>query len=81
MSRGNTIFMAALGGAALAAVIANYLTTESGRQLLNTASDTLKDLSGKATEYAKNNLSGVLNETKSSIGDVVKEKLSEQLQK
>ena len=59
MSRNNVI-LAALAGAAAAALIANYLGTERGKELLNTASDTLKDLSGKATEFAKNNLPGVV---------------------
>jgi hypothetical protein len=81
MTRGNTILLAALGGAAIAAVLANYLMTEKGRELLNSASGTLKDLSGKASEYAKNNLSEVLEETKSSVGQVVKEKIAQQLSK
>jgi hypothetical protein len=62
MSRNNVI-IAALAGAAAAALIANYLGTERGKQLLSTASDTLKDLSGKATEFAKNNLPGVVKST------------------
>ena len=81
MTRGNTILLAALGGAAIAAVLANYLMTEQGRELLHSASGTLKDLSGKASEYAKNNLSEVLEETKSSVGQVVKEKIAQQLSK
>lgn len=81
MTRGNTILLAAVGGAAIAAVLANYLMTEKGRELLNSASGTLKDLSGKASEYAKNNLSEVLEETKSSVGQVVKEKIAQQLSK
>jgi hypothetical protein len=79
MSKGSTIALAALGGAAVAALIANYLTTEQGRALLNSATDTLKDLSGKATELAKNNLGEVLQETKSSIGNIVKDKIAEQV--
>jgi len=58
MSRNNVI-IAALAGAAAAALIANYLGTERGKELLNTATDTLKDLTGKATEFAKNNMPGV----------------------
>jgi hypothetical protein len=58
MSRNNVI-LAALGGAVAAALIANYLGTEKGKQMLNTASDTLKDLTGKATEFAKNNLANI----------------------
>ena len=81
MTRGNTILLAALGGAAIAAVLANYLMTEKGREFLNSASGTLKDLSGKASEYAKNNLSEDLEETKSSVGQVVKEKIAQQFSK
>ena len=81
MSRGNTIALAALGGAAVAALIANYLMTEQGRQVLTSATDTLKDLSGKATEIAKTTASEVLNETKNSVGNIVKEKIAEQASK
>jgi hypothetical protein len=81
MTRGNTILIAALGGAALAAVLANYLMTEKGRELLHSASGTLKDLSGKASEYAKTNLGEVLEETKNSVGQVVKEKIAQQFSK
>jgi hypothetical protein len=77
MTRGNNILLAALGGAAVAALLANYLTTEKGRQFLNTATDTLKDLGGKATEMAKNNLGEVLKETK----NVMKDKIAEQAMK
>ncbi len=50
----NNLIIAALGGAVVAAVVANYLGTEKGKQLLNSASGLLTDLAGKATEYAKN---------------------------
>ena len=79
MTRGNTILLAALGGAAVAALVANYLSTEQGKQLLNSATESLKDLSGKAKEIAKNNLGEVLDETKNQVGKVVKDKLAEQL--
>ena len=79
MTRGNTILFAALGGAAIAALVANYLSTEQGRQLLNTASESLKEMGGKAAEIAKNNLNEVLDETKSTVGQVVKDKLAQQL--
>ncbi len=81
MTKVSTILLAALGGAALAAILANFLTTEKGREFLESATGTLKDLSGKATEYARNNLGEVLQETKSSVGQVVKEKIAQQLQK
>ena len=69
--------MAALGGAAVGAILANYLTTEKGKQMLESASSTIKDLSGKA----KQNLSEVIRETKDSLGPVVKEKIAEQVKK
>lgn len=81
MTKGNNILLAAVGGAAVGALIANFLTTEKGRQMLNSATDTIKDLSGKATQYAKENLGEVIRETKDSIGGVVKEKIAEQVQK
>lgn len=55
----NNIILAALGGAAVAAVLANYLGTEKGKETLNAASGVLKDLTGKATEFAKNNLANM----------------------
>lgn len=81
MTRGNNILLAALGGAAVGALIGNYLTTEQGRQMLNSATNTIKDLSGKATGYAKENLGEVIRETKDSIGGVVKEKIAEQVKR
>ena len=81
MSKGNNILLAALGGAAVGALVASALSTEKGKQMLNTASNTIKDLSGKATEYAKQNLGEVIRETKDSIGGVVKEKIAEQVKK
>lgn len=77
MTRGNNILLAALGGAAVGALVANYLGTEKGQQLLESASTTLKDLSGKA----KQNIGEVLRETKDSLGGVVKEKIAEHVQK
>jgi hypothetical protein len=81
MNKGANIWVAAVAGAVLAALIANYLNTEKGRQLLNSAANTLKDLSGKATEFAKNNLGEIVRETTSSIGPVVKEKIAKQVSK
>lgn len=77
MTRGNNILLAALGGAAVGALVANYLGTEKGQQLLESASTTLKDLSGKA----KQNIGEVIRETKDSLGGVVKEKIAEHVQK
>jgi hypothetical protein len=81
MTRGNNILLAALGGAAVGALVASALSTEKGRQLVDSASNTIKDLSGKATEYAKQNLGEVIRETKDSIGGVVKEKIADQVRK
>ncbi|MGC1242370.1 MAG: hypothetical protein WA874_12305 [Chryseosolibacter sp.] len=81
MSKGNNILLAALGGAVLAALIAQYLSTEKGKQFLDSASNALKDLSGKATEYAKTNLSEIVRETTNSLGPVVKEKIVQQVTK
>ena len=81
MTRGNNILLAALGGAAVGALVASALSTEKGRQLVDSASNTIKDLSGRATDYAKQNLGEVIRETKDSIGGVVKEKIAEQMRK
>lgn len=79
MTRGNNILLAALGGAAVGALIGSALTTERGRQMVESASNTIKDLSGKATEYAKQNIGEVIRETKDSIGGVVKDKIAEKV--
>jgi hypothetical protein len=55
MTTNRTLLMA-LGGAAAAAMIYRYLSTEKGKELVNSASGILKDVTSKATEYAKNNL-------------------------
>lgn len=81
MNRTNSILLAAVGGAVLAALIANYLTTEKGRQFLDSATNTLKDLTGKATEYAKTNLGEIVRETTNTLGPVVKEKIAQQVTK
>ena len=79
MTKGNNILLAALGGAAIGALIGSALSTEKGRQMIDSASNTIKDLSGKATEYAKQNLGEVIRETKESIGGVVKEKIADRV--
>lgn len=79
MTRGNSILLAALGGAAVGVLIGSALTTERGRQMVESASNTIKDLSGKATEYAKQNIGEVIRETKDSIGGVVKDKIAEKV--
>lgn len=81
MSRTNSILVAAVGGAILAALIANYLTTEKGKQFLESAMQAIKEASGKATEYAKTNIGQIVRETTSSIGPVVKEKIAQQVTK
>lgn len=79
MAKGSNMVLAALAGAAVAVVLTNYLGTEKGKEMLNTASNTLKDLSGKATEYAKNNLGEVIRETKNRLPGAVKEKFPQQV--
>lgn len=81
MTRGNNIMLAALGGAAIGALIGSALTTEKGKRMLDSASNTIKDLSGKATDYAKQNLGEVMRETKDSLGEIVKEKVAEHVKK
>jgi len=77
MTKGNGILFAALGGAAVGALVASYLSTEKGKQMVDSASGRIKDLSGKATEYAKQNLGEVIRQTKDSMGRVVKEKMAD----
>lgn len=60
MSRNNVI-LAAVGGAAIAAVLVNFLGTEKGKQLLSTASDSLKQMTDKATDFAKNKATDFAN--------------------
>lgn len=79
MTKGNNILLAALGGAAIGALIGSALSTEKGRQMIDSASNTIKDISGKATEYAKQNIGEVIRETKDSIGGVVKEKIADRV--
>ena len=81
MTRGSNIVFAAVAGAVLAALIANYLSTEKGRQFLDSASNELKDLTSKATEFAKNNIGEIVSETTNSLGPVVKEKIVQQVTK
>lgn len=81
MNKGSNVWVAAIAGAVLAALLAKYLSTEKGRQFLDSAANTLKDLSTKATDFAKNNLSEIVRETTNSIGPVVKEKIAQQVSK
>jgi hypothetical protein len=80
MTKTSSILLAALGGAALAALIANYLSTEKGKEFLNSASDTLNDLKTKATDYAKNNLGDLVSETTRNIGTSVKDTFASKMQ-
>ncbi|HET7178822.1 MAG TPA: hypothetical protein VFI14_03820 [Chryseosolibacter sp.] len=81
MNKTGTIIVAAVGGAVLAALIANYLTTERGKQFLNSAMQSLKEMSGKVTEYAKANIGEIVRETTNTLGPVVKEKIAQQVTK
>lgn len=80
MSKTSGILLAALGGAAIAALIANYLGTEKGKELLSAASDKLHDITNKATDFAKNNLGEIVSETTKNIGETVKDTLSSKMQ-
>jgi hypothetical protein len=53
MTTTNKTFLIALGGAAAAVVLYRYLGTAKGKELLSSASGVVKDLTSKATEYAK----------------------------
>lgn len=55
----NGIILTAIGGAAAAALLTNYFRSEQGKQKLNQATGYLKDVAGKAQEYAKNNVPGL----------------------
>lgn len=79
MTKGNNILLAALGGAAIGALIGSALSTEKGRQLVNDATERIKELSNQATQYAKENLGQVVRETTNEIGGVVKEKVAEKV--
>ena len=58
MSRNNMI-LGALAGVAAAALIRNYLQTDNGKEMVRSASEGLKDLTAKATDFAKQNLSQI----------------------
>jgi hypothetical protein len=81
MTKGNNILLAAVGGAAVGALIGSYLSTEKGKQMLESASTTIKDLSGKATEYARQNISDVIRQTKDSVAPAAREKIAERAKK
>jgi hypothetical protein len=48
MSRNSNMLLAALGGAAAAALITRYLSSEEGKEMLTTAQTRLNDLTDKA---------------------------------
>ena len=81
MTKGNNILLAAVGGAVVGALIGSYLSTKKGKRMLESASTTIKDLSGKATEYARQNISDVIRQTKDSIAPAVREKIAERSKK
>lgn len=59
----NKTLLIALGGAAAAAAIYRYLSTDKGQEMLNSASGLVKDLTAKATDYAKSNLGKKVQES------------------
>jgi hypothetical protein len=78
MNKTNSILLAALGGAAIAALVANYLSTENGKELLSAATDKLSDLKTKATDYAKNNLAGIGSSAKDTLTSKVHQTAGQQ---
>lgn len=48
------VLLAAIGGAAAGAAVANYLNSEKGRTMLNSANGSLNNLKERATGYVKN---------------------------
>jgi hypothetical protein len=66
MSR-NGLILTALGGAAAAILIANYLNTDKGKQLLSSATDSLNDLTGKVAEFAKSNIANLKAEQEREV--------------
>lgn len=60
----NKILLWAVAGAAIGTLLYRYLNTEKGQELLNTATDSIKDLSTKATDYAKNTLGNLKGQGK-----------------
>lgn len=77
MTRGNTILLAAIGGAAVAAALTSYLTTEQGKQLLSQAADSLKAIKDKGTALAKKNAGAIVQASTSTFGNVVKQKVDQ----
>jgi hypothetical protein len=70
MLRNSNMLLAALGGAAAAALITRYLSSEDGKEMLNSAQtklndltdkaqSTVRDLKDKATDFANKNLGGL----------------------
>ncbi|MBT1705791.1 hypothetical protein [Chryseosolibacter indicus] len=57
----NGILLAAVGGAAIGAAIAYFLYSDQGKEFVSSAGESLKDLTDKATEYAKKNIPGIKN--------------------
>jgi hypothetical protein len=58
----NRILLLAFAGAAIGSILYRYLNTEKGKEFLDTATDSLKDLTNKATDYAKSTLGGLTQE-------------------
>ena len=77
MSRTNTILIAAVGGAVLAAALAAFFTTEAGKEALNKATDALTNLKGKALEMAKSNAGEIVQGATNTVGNIAKEKVTE----
>jgi hypothetical protein len=81
MSRGTNLILAAVAGAVVAGLIANFLQTEKGKEFLQAATGSLKELSNQAADYVKSNLGEIVKETKNSLQEVVKEKILDVVRK
>jgi hypothetical protein len=66
----NRILLWAVAGAALGTLLYRYLNSENGKQFLSTAGEQLRDITTKATDYAKNAVGGSKTE-KQFEGDSV----------
>jgi gas vesicle protein len=75
----NSVLIGALAGAAVGAIVGSFVTSEKGRQLVDSASQGLKDVTNRVSEYAKENIPGLNRErqterssyTESSASDMI----------
>lgn len=58
----NNILIGALAGAALGAIVGSLVRTDKGRQLVNSATESIKNATNRVSEYAKQNIPGMKTE-------------------